>query len=234
MNAQERQLIDQLFARLATLESAQRDPQAVEAIRQGLTQAPNAVYALVQTVLVQEEALKRAAERIEALETQQGEALNGEREPAGFLDGMRDMIFGREQGQGRNQARGAVPPTAPQSGHRPMGLPPGIGGGGPRQPLGANAQARAAGAGGSFLGTAGAAATGVVGGALLMNTLQGLFGGDQAKAAESPAPQPSSQEPAAQESAADSADDERQYAHHDDYGDDGYDDGDFGGDFDFG
>lgn len=236
MNAQERQLIDQLFERLATLETAQRDPQAMEAIRQGLTRAPNAVYALVQTVLIQEEALKRAAERIEELEAQNDGAFDGEEEePAGFLDSMRDALFGRGQdrgqdrGQERGYGRGSVPSASP-SGHRPMGLPPGIGGGGAGPRFGANAQpaqGAGVGAGGGFLGTAGAAAAGVLGGALLMNSLQGLFGGDQAKAATA---QPG-QEPAAQQDPA--ADDERQYAQNDDYDDyDAMDDngdlGDFG------
>ena len=60
MTPQERQLIDDLFDRLAKLESAKRDPEAMSAIMQGLRNAPNAVYALVQTALVQDEALKRA------------------------------------------------------------------------------------------------------------------------------------------------------------------------------
>ncbi len=68
MTPQERQLIDDLFDRLAKLESAPRDPDAAAAIAQGLRTAPNAVYGLVQTVLVQDEALKRADSRIQELE----------------------------------------------------------------------------------------------------------------------------------------------------------------------
>ena len=68
MTPQERQLIDDLFDRLAKLESTPRDPEAMSAIMQGLRQAPNAVYALVQTALVQDEALKRAHDRIQELE----------------------------------------------------------------------------------------------------------------------------------------------------------------------
>ena len=68
MTPQERQLIDDLFDRLAKLESATRDPEAMSAIMQGLRAAPNAVYALVQTALVQDEALKRADMRIQELE----------------------------------------------------------------------------------------------------------------------------------------------------------------------
>ena len=68
MTPQERQLIDDLFARLSKVEGAPRDPDATAAIMQGLRAAPNAIYALVQTVLVQDEALKQAHHRIEELE----------------------------------------------------------------------------------------------------------------------------------------------------------------------
>ena len=68
MTPEERKLVTDLFDRLATLEDAQRDPEAERAIMDGLRQAPNAVYALVQTALVQDEALKRADARIRELE----------------------------------------------------------------------------------------------------------------------------------------------------------------------
>src|SRR5436309_1353740 len=60
MTPEERKLVIELFDRLATLEDNERDPDAERLIRDGLRQAPNAPYALVQTVLVQDEALKRA------------------------------------------------------------------------------------------------------------------------------------------------------------------------------
>ena len=60
MTPQERKLIDELFDRLESLENTPRDPDAVAAINQGLERAPNALYPLVQTALVQDEALKRA------------------------------------------------------------------------------------------------------------------------------------------------------------------------------
>ena len=68
MTPQERQLIDDLFDRLSKVESAPRDPDAVAAINEGLRKAPNAVYALVQTALLQDEALRRANGRIQELE----------------------------------------------------------------------------------------------------------------------------------------------------------------------
>src|SRR5258708_20233759 len=112
MTPQERQMIDELFDRLSKLESAPRDPEAVAAIAQGLRIAPNAVYALVQTVLVQDEALKRANSRIQELEAA---GAGEQRQSGGFLDSMRETIFGQ------NQPRGSVPNVPPpEVGSRPV------------------------------------------------------------------------------------------------------------------
>jgi uncharacterized protein len=185
MTPQERQLIDDLFDRLAKLESAKRDPEAMSAIMQGLRNAPNAVYALVQTALVQDEALKRADMRIQELEAGAGQ----QAQSGGFLDSMRDAIFGQNQQHGQNQ--GSVPNVrAPEmaGGSRPawntgqvlqQGQPPGQYG----QPAygqpygGAQQQPSAFGGGGSFLGTAAAAAAGVVGGSLLAGSIRSMMGG---------------------------------------------------------
>src|SRR6188472_3209421 len=72
MTPQERQLIEELFDRLASLEGNLRDADAVRAINEGLARAPNALYPLVQTALVQDEALKRADARIRELEDELG------------------------------------------------------------------------------------------------------------------------------------------------------------------
>jgi uncharacterized protein len=112
MTPQERQLVDDLFDRLSKLESGPRDPDAIAAITQGLRIAPNAVYALVQTVLVQDEALKQAHHRIEELESQSTPA---QAQSGGFLDSMRGAIFGQSQSQG------SVPNVRPpEVGSRPV------------------------------------------------------------------------------------------------------------------
>ena len=98
MNAQERQLIDDLYDRLSKLESAPRDAEAEAAIRDGLRRAPNAVYPLVQTVLVQDEALKRANAHIEELEAQTQP--QSQSQSVGFLDSMRGALFGSPQNRG--------------------------------------------------------------------------------------------------------------------------------------
>jgi hypothetical protein len=179
MTPQERQLIDDLFDRLSRLENSPRDPDAQAAIAQGLRQAPNATYALVQTALVQDEALRRAHERIQELEGGAPE----QRQSGGFLDSMRESIFG--QGQ-----RGSVPNVrAPDIGDRPVwnsgqvmqqGQGPGQYGGGGYQQGGYGAQQpppMPGGGGGSFLGTAAAAAAGVVGGSLLLGSIRSMMGG---------------------------------------------------------
>ena len=109
MTPQERQLVDDLFDRLAKVESAPREADAQAVIADGQRRAPNAVYALVQTVLLQDEALKRAHERITELE---GSGPQEQAAPGGFLDTMRDALFGGG-GQGQNQPRGSVPSVRP-------------------------------------------------------------------------------------------------------------------------
>lgn len=175
MTPQERKLVEDLFERLATLERNPRDADAEEAVRAGLRMAPNAAYALVQTVLLQDEALRHANARIQELEAVEPPQDQG---GGGFLDSMRAAVFG-----GGN-TRGSVPPVG---GGRPMGVPAGFPRSGDQyQAQGGAApspqQAEPARGGGSFLGTAAAAAAGVIGGTLLMNSLKGAFGGDHAKA----------------------------------------------------
>ncbi len=185
MTPQERQLVAELFDRLASLERGARDPDAERAIAEGFARAPNAAYALVQTVLVQDEALKRANARIEALEAE----LAGETPRAGgFLDTMRDALAGRE---GR---RGSVPSVrpgglgtsgvwgaGPAAGAPPMGdQPAGQSTMGP-SPMGSGmgsgmGPGTAGFGGGSFLGNAAASAAGVIGGAMLLNGIRSMFG----------------------------------------------------------
>jgi hypothetical protein len=177
MTPQERQLVDELFDRLSKLENAPRDPDAIAAISDGLRKAPGAVYALVQTVLLQDEALKRAHNRIQELEAAQAP---GQAQSGGFLDSMRETLFGS------SPSRGSVPnvPLREQrpvwnSGQATQQTQPGYG----QPPYGqAYGQGPAYGAspiggGGSFLGTAAAAAAGVVGGSLLLSSIRGMMGG---------------------------------------------------------
>jgi uncharacterized protein len=185
MTPQERQLVDELFDRLSKLENAPRDPDAIAAISDGLRKAPGAVYALVQTTLLQDEALKRAHNRIQELEAAQAPA---PAQSGGFLDTMRDTLFGG------GPSRGSVPNVPPRdsrpvwnSGQAMQQAQPGYSqppyGQAPGQGYGQGYGAPpVGGGGGSFLGTAAAAAAGVVGGSLLLSSIRGMMGGSHQQA----------------------------------------------------
>jgi hypothetical protein len=188
MTPQERQLVDELFDRLSKLENAPRDPDAIAAISDGLRKAPGAVYALVQTTLLQDEALKRAHNRIQELEAGQAPE---QAQSGGFLDTMRETLFGG------SPSRGSVPNVPPRdarpvwnSGQTMQQPQPGYGqppygqayGQGPGQGPGQGYGAPVGGGGGSFLGTAAAAAAGVVGGSLLLSSIRGMMGGPHQQA----------------------------------------------------
>jgi hypothetical protein len=181
MTPQERQLVDDLFTRLSGVDNVPRDPDAVAVISDGLRRAPNALYTLIQTVLVQDEALKRAHDRIQQLEDNGA----GNQAPSGgFLDSMRDTMFGK------SEPRGSVPNVPPPL---PQGRPAWNTGqvlqqteqggrydqgrydqGPAGQPYGAPQPQQG---GGSFLGTAAAAAAGAVGGGLLLSSIRSMMGG---------------------------------------------------------
>ena len=92
MTPQEQQLVDELFDRLAQVENNPRDSDAERAIANGVRRAPHATYALVQTALVMDEALKRANARIEELQAQTGGDAP-QQQQGGFLDSMRDAVL---------------------------------------------------------------------------------------------------------------------------------------------
>lgn len=160
MTPQERQMVDDLFDRLARLETAPRDAAAERAIADGLARSPHAIYPLVQTVLVQDEALKRADARIRELTGEDA----GEPAGGGFLDSMREALTGRATAT-------SVPRVRPNASTEPDQR---WNSGGA---LATTAAAPSPGApGGSFLGTAAASAAGVIGGALLLNSISSMFG----------------------------------------------------------
>jgi len=195
MTPQERQLVDELFDRLSKLENAPRDPDAAAAISEGLRKAPNAVYALAQTVLLQDEALKHANARIQELEA--AYAPEQRQQPGGFLDSMRETLFGPGQSHG-SQSHGSVPNVRPPESRPvwnsgqvlqqqppgydqpPYGQPPlgqGPLGQVPNPGYGAPPVGGGGGGGGSFLGTAAAAAAGMLGSSLLLNGIRNMMGG---------------------------------------------------------
>lgn len=160
MTPQERQLVEDMFDRLERLENAPRDAEAERVVAEGLARAPNAIYPLVQTVLVQDEALKRADARIRELSGEDPDAPKN----AGFLDSMRQALTGRSGTTSVPSVRPGTPDPRWNSGNAAPNS------------YAAPAQSAGFGGGGSFLGTAAASAAGVIGGALLLNSISSMFG----------------------------------------------------------
>jgi hypothetical protein len=99
MDQNERRIIDDLFERLRKAEdqAGPRDPDAEALIRRHAAAQPAAAYYMAQAIVVQQEALARAQERIQELERQ------GAERPGGFLSGL----FGGEETETPAPARGA-------------------------------------------------------------------------------------------------------------------------------
>ena len=186
MTPQERQLVDDLFGRLAEHGECAARSRCGRRHRARLAVAPNAVYALVQTVLVQDEALKRANGRIQELEAAARRPKSIRRLPRS--DARRDIRakpaarFGAERprrpnasrpvwnsGQVLQQAQSARTIRSGAVATASLWLRRAAGADGRRRLVG--------GGGGSFLGTAAAAAAGVVGGSLLLGSIRSMMGG---------------------------------------------------------
>jgi hypothetical protein len=181
MTPEERRMLGDLFERIGSTSTAPRDPQAEAFINDSVKSQPYAPYVLAQTVLVQQQALEAAQKHIEELEQQLktasqpqqssflGKLFGGgsstpapaPRQPSGYdasayQRGAPGPSYAPTQTYAP-QPQGYAPPPqgyAPQSG--PWGAPSG---------------------GGSFLGGALQTASGVAGGVLLANAVEGLFSG---------------------------------------------------------
>ncbi|TCR92108.1 DUF2076 domain-containing protein [Rhizobium sp. BK376] len=190
MSPEERQLLSSLFDRVRTSAAAPRDADAEALINQSVREQPYAPYLLAQAVIVQEQGMKAAADRIQQLEArvheleQQGAAHPQAQQSGGFLGGIGSLFGG---GQPQPQ-RGAAPDYGPQGGYTQQqgrgyddygrGAPPQQSAGpwGQQQPSGPwNAQPSAPSAGGSFLRGALGTAAGVAGGVMLAEGISSLF-----------------------------------------------------------
>lgn len=194
MTPDERQLLNQLFERIRDAGQAPRDREAEDFIARAVREQPYAPYLMAQTVIVQEEALKQAAARIEALEA---ELKTKASDTSGsFLGSVSKSIFGGASVPAVGARAAEAPRPSPWG--RSAGAPPAPMGQAMQQPFNQGPFSQQA-QGGGFLRTAMATAAGVAGGALLMHGLQSMFGG-QAQAqdiqslAQDPVSSPSSTE----------------------------------------
>jgi hypothetical protein len=151
MQSEERDLIAGLFGRLKSFESQPRDADADGLIADAIRSQPGAPYLLVQTVLVQEQALKGAQSRIAELEAKAAAT------PApGFLASAPKI------GPWGNASVPSTRAPQPAQMQAPMQQAP-------QQPI---QQA----AGGGFLRQAMTTAAGVAGGALLFEGIRSMMG----------------------------------------------------------
>ena len=182
MQSQERDLISGLFGRIQQFETQPRDPEAEALISSSVARQPAAPYLLVQTVLVQEHALKAAQERIAELEAKAAAAPSAA--PSFLGNAPKVSPWGAQAGGAQAGGAGGGQPA------RPSMVPS------TRSPLQAAVAPQQAG-GGSFLRTAMATAAGVAGGALLFQGISSLMGSSpfgQQQAAAQPGQVPDAQE----------------------------------------
>lgn len=182
MNDQERQIIDDMFARLQQVANQPRDPEAERHIAERVRAQPYAPYAMAQAIVVQEQALANLNAEVERLRAEMDRM---QRQPQG---GLLASIFGgsrqpepmhRQGGSTWGRSGEQASPAGYGSGmpqqQIPMGGAPGggfgggFGGGGP---WGQRA------GGGGFLQSAMTTAAGVAGGMMIANALSSAFGGD--------------------------------------------------------
>jgi uncharacterized protein len=161
MTPQEQQLITELFARLKQTPAQAKDAVADQLIQRGVTDNPEAPYRLVQTVLIQEMALSQAQRRVAELENRVVQANAASSAPpqppaTSFL--------------GDPVSRGGMPPAGPW-GRAPQPAAPASP---PTAPAAAPGMMSAAPSG--FLRSAAATALGVVGGQMLFQGIESMFG----------------------------------------------------------
>ena len=157
MQPEERDLIAGLFGRLRQFEGQPRDPEAERLIAGSVAAQPAAPYLLVQTVLVQEQALKGAQARIAELEAKAAAA-----PPPSFLGSAP-----RIGPWGSAPSAAPAPQPAPQYAPSPFQAAPAAGGG--------------------FLRQAMMTAAGVAGGALLFEGIRNMMGHTSSPFGASPA-----------------------------------------------
>jgi len=166
MTPDEQQLLNGLFDRIRAASTGPRDAEAENFINSAVHQNPGAPYVLAQTVLVQEQALAAANQKIIELQQQAKPQA-----PASFLGGLGQSLFGSSQPQQQ---------PAPQQTNLRSGYAPSYPAPQPQQSSGPNSSGpwgAAPAAGGGFLSGALHTAAGVAGGMLLAEGIRGLFSG---------------------------------------------------------
>jgi hypothetical protein len=172
MTPEERQLITGLFDRMRSFGAPEKDREAEALIAQSLRGNADAPYMLVQSVLVQEQALQAANSRVQDLEDQL-RAMDGGGEPRPSRSGS--FLGGRWGGQRGEEPRSSVPQVGSRATPSAYETRTPWSQGAP-QPQ-AQQPAPAASSGGGFMKSALATAAGVAGGMLLADSIRNMMSG---------------------------------------------------------
>ena len=175
MNADERQLITQLFERMRNYGPPEKDREAEALINQLVRSNPDAVYMLVQSVLVQEQALEAANTRVRDLEEQLRGMEEGDRSRSGRSGGFLGGFWGN---RGAQEPRSSVPQVGSRAtpsayGSRDDGRSPWSQSAPPAQAPSPQPTS----SGGGFMRSALATAAGVAGGVLVADSIRNMLGG---------------------------------------------------------
>ena len=175
MNSDERQMISDLFQRMRSYGPPDKDRDAEALITQQIRANPDAPYMLVQSVLVQEQALEAANARLQDLEDQL-RSMEESAQPRGGRSG--GFLGGFWGNRGAEEQRSSVPQVGARATPSVYDRRSDDG----RSPWaqGANAQqaqSAPAPAGGGFMRSALATAAGVAGGVLVADSLRNMLGG---------------------------------------------------------
>ncbi|MGI4848560.1 MAG: DUF2076 domain-containing protein [Janthinobacterium lividum] len=192
MTPQENDALNALLGQLTQVSGVVKDPQADRLIQSAAAQQPDALYLLVQRVMLLDQALGAAKQQAATLQ-QQLDALQAQAQAQAPAAADKSFLDANAWGNG---ARSAAPLRAAAQEvsvtGRPLGVPGGPGGAGAmpgnQPPYASPAQGYEApvapqprggflsGAGGSMLGTMAATAAGVAGGAFLFQGIGSLLG----------------------------------------------------------
>lgn len=174
MTPDERNMIMGLFDRMRSFGSVEKEREAETLINTQVRQIPDSAYMLVQSVLVGEQALTQASERIQQLEARvrdlETRSAPQQSSGGGFLGGL----FGggsRPQPTSVPASRGVAPANSPwgqAAGGQPQYQQA------PQAPMQQAAPQRA---GGGFMAQAMTTAAGVAGGMLVANAIGNMMGG---------------------------------------------------------
>ena len=173
MTPQERDLVTALLDRLKQQGNQPKDPEADALIRNAMAEQPDAPYSLVQTVLIQDMALRNAESRITELERQVAQAREAaapQQPPASFLGGAGRGSVPSAGVWTRSSAAAAPAPAWTESSGASASAPAAA-----AAPA-AGAPTLMPGAGSGFLRQAATTAAGIAGGALLFQGIQSLLG----------------------------------------------------------